>query len=1004
MTVANDMAQISWSFLFVIMFAASAAADDGDDFVNNLFSDLAPLLALFGERVTMQFISQSLGWADNILLAMVPLGIITIIVSAIRVGGPGFLKALIGRARENLAVAEQELMSSTSSEVCELWNGHEVVRCMGSAPIKEFICLLPENPVTLLDKQIEVEVMPFEKVRNRQLHEIATQSPIKSLKFELLKALSLNSSTRCEEDKEKAPESASVHPSMSTVIVTQNPHPCAPNITLNSHDQNSRAGLHFWAVVGVVIQLGLVVMAACFVYHPALAFLKDGKLVAQYAFFCHAIGTALLVFGILLCAHVVESSTLETEFRPADDCEVRLVWLQQTKTVSDQSFESSAIYAKTKRTSIITSQRTRDAKRSPLAQSSMSAVDPTSEKGDGNSSGPDAMLGTVHKIQQPVATVNKAADGTPAMSLEIKTSIGTAFSLCGYIVQFIGLRGLHWSTSIAQLIAILSMAGVRAWVRRQLVEPPSSRQTMSGHELDWFATTFADVQSAPWRDDNSAKSDGQTWQIGRLEARVEKLEGNVPDPANSTAHRVVKVRTGLARLSKWQGPTSTEAISLAQSIEATMNLLFDDHKDGHFTWCLSTPKKELVQFKLDREKGKWRAYSDQLEAALSLWVFSASEDENSQTYEPHPQISSSYTSSSDSNERDDSWLRAEALPAKPGLRVLGLYEESLHRDLSWWLPSGSAGVLRLKMVDDPEKQTNGLEMRSHRIVGSVHSGPVPEQLRSKTNRFQVTQLPEFNLVVEKQKFNFGVEEEEEEEEDEEEDEDKGEDEDEEEDEEDEEQSEIGSKGNNNQGTAEEADTDKNLLAVEVSGPLKLLYAQDIFSSFFWVAAKTLEQPLAGLPKIASTADEAWQSFSLRHDGLYELAQAIHNNGLGSLSDVYWSMIPPLSVMGKLPQASAIVELARRQAEPHERLQRWEKAGEIYLWLYRAAKTFPPESHVNAQATAILLEFLQQVDQATNVVQAELDNDYRGPNSHLNDTIHRLKSLKDTLNHEFRCVL
>ncbi|KAK1479442.1 hypothetical protein CABS01_14541 [Colletotrichum abscissum] len=98
-------------FLFTLALAASVAADDGDDFVNNLFPDLEPLLALFGERVTMQFMSQSLGWADNIVLAMVPLGIITIVISAIRVGGPGFLKALIGRARENLALAEQGLMS-----------------------------------------------------------------------------------------------------------------------------------------------------------------------------------------------------------------------------------------------------------------------------------------------------------------------------------------------------------------------------------------------------------------------------------------------------------------------------------------------------------------------------------------------------------------------------------------------------------------------------------------------------------------------------------------------------------------------------------------------------------------------------------------------------------------------------------------------------------------------------------------------------------------------------
>lgn len=48
------------------------------------------LLTLFGERVTTQFMSQSTGWADNIILAMASLGILTIIISAIRVGGPSW--------------------------------------------------------------------------------------------------------------------------------------------------------------------------------------------------------------------------------------------------------------------------------------------------------------------------------------------------------------------------------------------------------------------------------------------------------------------------------------------------------------------------------------------------------------------------------------------------------------------------------------------------------------------------------------------------------------------------------------------------------------------------------------------------------------------------------------------------------------------------------------------------------------------------------------------------
>lgn len=56
------------------VISTAAAADSGDDFSNNLFSDLAPLLTLFGEQVAKQFLSQSMGWADNIIFAVAPLG------------------------------------------------------------------------------------------------------------------------------------------------------------------------------------------------------------------------------------------------------------------------------------------------------------------------------------------------------------------------------------------------------------------------------------------------------------------------------------------------------------------------------------------------------------------------------------------------------------------------------------------------------------------------------------------------------------------------------------------------------------------------------------------------------------------------------------------------------------------------------------------------------------------------------------------------------------------
>jgi hypothetical protein len=67
-----------------------------------------------------------MGYGDDILLAMAPLGILTCVVSAIRVGGRKSLKALVGRARESRAAAEIEIMSSTSDAVCEVWSGTEI--------------------------------------------------------------------------------------------------------------------------------------------------------------------------------------------------------------------------------------------------------------------------------------------------------------------------------------------------------------------------------------------------------------------------------------------------------------------------------------------------------------------------------------------------------------------------------------------------------------------------------------------------------------------------------------------------------------------------------------------------------------------------------------------------------------------------------------------------------------------------------------------------------------
>ncbi|KAF3808982.1 hypothetical protein GCG54_00011174 [Colletotrichum gloeosporioides] len=346
--------------LLILLRARSVFADGGDDFANNLFSDLGPLLALFEERVITQFMNVSMGWADNIILAMAPLGVITAIVGAIRVGGQSWLKAVIGRARENLAVAEAELVSSTSQEVCELWNGQEVMRCMGSPSVTEFICLLPtiekgsqRNPEIKVDKDLSAlddhdkDVQRFDDGALTFLLDLNTNADIDRWR----------ASRSHPGDKDS--EDTTTQRSDDMIIIKRNVSLDAPNISLNTHRQSSRSELRVIAAFGTILRNSVLVYSGFATYHPILKFPKDDNPIASYAYPCAATGTFVLVVGIMLCGRVVESSTAEKRFqaKPGTNKRVRMVWLQQTKTVSDQVFGPFAIYAKDDQTFITTSRR-----------------------------------------------------------------------------------------------------------------------------------------------------------------------------------------------------------------------------------------------------------------------------------------------------------------------------------------------------------------------------------------------------------------------------------------------------------------------------------------------------------------------------------------------------------------------------------------------------------------------------------------------------------------------
>ncbi|PNP61561.1 hypothetical protein FNYG_13711 [Fusarium nygamai] len=272
---------------------------EGDDFSNNLFSDLAPLLTLFGEQVTKQFLSMSMGWADNVLLAMGPLGVITIVVSAIRVGGDKRLRALIGRARESQSVAEQELLSSTSENVCEMWNGQQIVRLIGDS----------EELKTLI------------ATKDGKVYDIQT-----AFSHGLL-------SVSCQ-DYHLTPEELE---GLSNA---------APNLALNVPNATTASyELWIWTALGVLLQLFSLVF-------PALAtFLweweKGESTIQGYGYPCFSVGSVCLIVGIMMCGHVIEGVTEEIEFQVSKDNAgkgVKIFCYQRGRTVGEQHFPSCAIF------------------------------------------------------------------------------------------------------------------------------------------------------------------------------------------------------------------------------------------------------------------------------------------------------------------------------------------------------------------------------------------------------------------------------------------------------------------------------------------------------------------------------------------------------------------------------------------------------------------------------------------------------------------------------------
>ncbi|KAL1968267.1 hypothetical protein VTN77DRAFT_2102 [Rasamsonia byssochlamydoides] len=515
-------------YLYVVFSLISCTSADGwDDFTNNLATDLAPLIELFGDQVTKQFLSESISLLDDIIFALAPLGILTAVVSAIRVCGNPSLRAFIGRAQEDPGSAELELLSCVSETTAEIFSDGGIARVFGRPKVLEVVACSDDR-----DDPAEVSLKPLSEV-------------VKS---------------------NKGPDD---HLPLIDV----------PNLSLNKGiKRRNRVWFYLAACVGCGLQIGVMIFAALTVFLWPSTFKKDGSAVASYAFPLFIIGTTLLTAGMFSCALLIEQSSRKYFFPLNSHCKV--YWLQPgNQKVGDQVFEAFA----------------------------------------------GVLQGKDDHTVEYVRSV-RCCEQSHGGSKDIPLLVSVSLTMLGFVFQFVGLRGLHSSVTLAQLGSTLVMAIVRTSLRTQRMERKDNlllqEQDLLAHdrqELDWFAFHLHGVRSfhvSPGFGDSDSQtmpSDGMTRKV--LHTRVRLAELTTPD---------------------WDDiPIRIVAHNLARTIEATIGLIYSwsnieprDHKFSIFVECqfdkTTFPYRGEYTITVQSQKyhSGWKVNAFELEAVLGLWIWS----------------------------------------------------------------------------------------------------------------------------------------------------------------------------------------------------------------------------------------------------------------------------------------------------------------------------------------------------------------------------------------------
>jgi hypothetical protein len=532
------------------------------------------------------------------------------------------------RAREKLATAELELLSSTSDDTSELWTDEGIIRQPGHADTLEL-------------------VVYEKKAASQGPNETATgqEPPVTVLQGLLLGDLgdACRDGVLEEVEENRFAVLQSQLQKLSPEQLVKQP----PNLALNIHQAlASSREIWMFAILGIVMQAVALVIPAVMTYHWKEK--KDDKNVQGYAYPVFLAGSCAVIIGIALCSHIIEATTVEQHFRPKEPDTIETIFrLQVACNMGDQEFGTYVMMNEPGDDNIRTSRFRTKAPRDDPETGVIMVSGSTTTKRQYATTATEAADSAASNVSPSVATHNsRDASGPRKPSAESikrrisKTSPATkadkfqmffticAIALCfaGFVCQFVGLRALHWSATIIQLGVTLFMTGVRAWVRRGISRKPNVFRLHTSNP-NILAITVGTACQNKWADLGSPGSFAPFTKF-RFLPSFEPQSITTKDPRIMLRHKLQSFTSDMTHV-ELAGKLSQVMGSTLRGIEY---LFRHERPPVRFNWIhlINTKhgdERSQIHLKLScylSNSGQltWEDGYDPLQSILSLWVHS----------------------------------------------------------------------------------------------------------------------------------------------------------------------------------------------------------------------------------------------------------------------------------------------------------------------------------------------------------------------------------------------